>query len=134
MTRIGLISDVHGNLLALDAVLAELEQDDLDGLICLGDVAVGPQPREALARVRGLGCPVVMGNWDAWFLERPPPPQDEIGLLLHEINAFWADQLDDDELSELVDSALHRATRRNGVGDVQRDRADAIPELLNQRL
>jgi len=99
MTRIGLISDIHGNLLALDAVLAELEQDDLDGLICLGDVAVGPQPREALARVRGLDCPVVMGNWDAWFLERPPPPQDEIGMLLHEINAFWADQLDDDDLA-----------------------------------
>jgi predicted phosphodiesterase len=101
MTRIGLISDIHGNLFALDAVLAELERENLDGLICLGDVAVGPQPREALARVRGLGCPVVMGNWDAWFLDRPAPPQDEIGAILHEITAFWGDQLTDDDLASM---------------------------------
>jgi putative phosphoesterase len=101
MTRIGLISDTHGNLLALDAVLAELERDDLDGLVCLGDVAAGPQPHETLARVRGLGCPVIMGNWDAWFLDPPPPPQDDIGLKLHEITSFWAEELDDDDLAYL---------------------------------
>jgi len=99
MTRIGLISDIHGNLLALDAVLAELEREDLDGLVCLGDVAVGPQARETLARVRGLHCPVVIGNWDAWFLNRPAPPQDEVGLRLHEITAFWAEELGDDDLA-----------------------------------
>ena len=52
--RVGLISDIHGNLLALDAVLAELEREQLDGLVCLGDVAVGPQPRETLARAGRL--------------------------------------------------------------------------------
>ena len=98
MTRIGLISDIHGNRLALDAVLAELEHDDIDHLICLGDVAVGPQPRESIARIRELGCPVLMGNWDAWFLDRPPPPDDEVGIILHEITASWADQVDDDDL------------------------------------
>ena len=36
-----------------------------------------------------------MGNWDAWFLNPPPPPQDEIGKKLHEITAFWGEQLDD---------------------------------------
>jgi predicted phosphodiesterase len=97
MTRIGLISDIHGNLFALDAVLAELERENLDGLICLGDVAAGPQPRETIARVRDLDCPVVMGNWDAWFLDRPVSPQDEIGILLHEITAFWAEELDEDD-------------------------------------
>jgi predicted phosphodiesterase len=101
MSRIGLISDIHGNLLALEAVLAELERDELDGLICLGDVAAGPRPHETLARVRGLGCPIVMGNWDAWFLDRPPPPQDDIGLKLHEITSFWAEELDDYDLAYL---------------------------------
>ena len=99
MTRIGLISDIHGNLLALDAVLAELDRENLDGLICLGDIAVGPQPRETLARIRELDCPVLMGNWDAWFLDRPAPPSDDVGLKLHEITAFWADQVDDDDLA-----------------------------------
>ena len=99
MTRIGLISDTHGNLLALDAVLAELEHDDLDGIVCLGDVAVGPQPKETLARVRELGCPVLMGNWDAWFLDRPPKPEDDLGIKLYEITEFWADQVDEDDLA-----------------------------------
>ena len=98
MTRIGLISDIHGNLPALEAVLEELDGESLDGLLCLGDVAAGPQPHETLARVRGLGCPVVMGNWDAWFLDPPPPPADDVGLRLHEITSFWAEQLDASDL------------------------------------
>ena len=63
------LSDIHGNLPALEAVLAELERETVDELVCLGDVALGPHPSKTVARVRGLGCPVVMGNWDAWVLE-----------------------------------------------------------------
>jgi putative phosphoesterase len=99
VTRIGLISDIHGNLPALEAVLAELDAEGLDGLLCLGDVAAGPQPHETLARIRGLGCPVVMGNWDAWFLDPPATPQDDVARRLHEITLFWAEDLDDDDLA-----------------------------------
>jgi len=42
--RLGLIADIHGNGLALDAVLRELEQIGVDEIACLGDIAVGPQP------------------------------------------------------------------------------------------
>jgi predicted phosphodiesterase len=91
--RLGLISDVHGNRLALDAVLAELERESLDSLVCLGDVAVGPQPRESLARVRELGCPVVLGNWDAAFLDGMPPAGDETATIVNEIHAWWGEQL-----------------------------------------
>jgi putative phosphoesterase len=101
VTRIGLVSDIHGNLPALEAVLAELDREGLDGLLCLGDVAAGPQPHETLARIRGLGCPVVMGNWDAWFLDPPLPPKDDVGLRLHEITLFWAEQLDADDLGDI---------------------------------
>jgi putative phosphoesterase len=97
VTRVGLISDLHGNLLALDAVLAELGREELDGLVCLGDIAVGPQPRETLSRLRELECPVVMGNWDEWFLEPKPPRDDELAVRLAEIAAFWADCLTDDD-------------------------------------
>ncbi|HEX5440200.1 MAG TPA: metallophosphoesterase family protein, partial [Ktedonobacterales bacterium] len=67
--RIGLIADIHGNLIALETVLTELALESLDQLICLGDVAaLGPQPGEALARLRTLQCPVAMGNTDTWLL------------------------------------------------------------------
>ncbi|HUF76947.1 MAG TPA: metallophosphoesterase family protein [Longimicrobiales bacterium] len=97
MRRVGVISDIHGNRLALDAVLAELEAERIDEVVCLGDVAVGPQPREALARVRELGCPVVMGNWDTAFLDGMPSPADEVERKLVEIGRWWADMLTADD-------------------------------------
>lgn len=67
--RIALISDIHGNALALDVVIAELRRETLDHTICLGDaVQGGPQPAETVARLRAQGWPVVMGNADAWLL------------------------------------------------------------------
>jgi predicted phosphodiesterase len=63
--RIALISDIHGNLVALDAVLADIKREGADQIVCLGDVALlGPQPREVIARLRELGCPGIMGNHD----------------------------------------------------------------------
>ena len=91
--RLGLISDIHGNRHALDAVLHDLEREGVDQYICLGDVAVGPQPAEALERIRELGCPVVMGNWDAAFLGDMPKPKDKIGEQLVEIGEWWASYL-----------------------------------------
>jgi predicted phosphodiesterase len=81
--RIGLISDIHGNLFALEAVLAELAGERLDDLICLGDVAaLGPEPRAVLDRLRDMRCAVVMGNTDAWFLTPPTEATDEIDRVL----------------------------------------------------
>jgi predicted phosphodiesterase len=58
--RIAVISDMHGNCVALDAVLADLESHPVDRVVCLGDaVQGGPQPAEVVARLRELGCPVV---------------------------------------------------------------------------
>ena len=73
--QIALIADIHGNLTALDAVLEHLDRDSIHDIICLGDVAIfGPQPRETLARIRSLGCPVIMGNTDSWALTPAPHP------------------------------------------------------------
>ncbi|HEU5327039.1 MAG TPA: metallophosphoesterase family protein [Thermomicrobiales bacterium] len=71
--RMGLIADIHGNLVALDAVLADLARDQLDRLVCLGDVAaLGPQPAEVIARLRTLDCPSLLGNTDNWLLSGTP--------------------------------------------------------------
>jgi predicted phosphodiesterase len=67
---VALIADIHGNLAALEAVLDALRAEPPDQIVCLGDVAaMGPQPREVLRRLHGLGCPVVMGNADAELLD-----------------------------------------------------------------
>ena len=60
--RIGLISDIHGNFTALEAVLANMNERPVDLLVCLGDVAtIGPQPRQVLDKLKGLDCTFIMG-------------------------------------------------------------------------
>src|SRR5689334_4908452 len=68
--RIGLISDIHGNLVSLEAVLAHLGQQAPDRVIFLGDIAtMGPQPRECIARIRELGCDCIVGNHDLYLTD-----------------------------------------------------------------
>lgn len=70
--RVGLIADVHGNRVALETVLAALERDAPDQLVCLGDCAVmGPDPKGSLDLLESLGCPVIEGNTDAAFTIDP---------------------------------------------------------------
>ncbi len=95
--RVGFLSDIHGNLLALEAVLADLEQQQVDRVVCLGDICFGPQPHECLERVRELGCPIILGNWDSWSIEGFPPADDPVGIMLYDIGRWWAELLTDDD-------------------------------------
>jgi len=101
--RVALIADIHGNLTALDAVLAELSVEQVDQIVCLGDVAaIGPQPAEVIARLRELDCPVVMGNHDAWMLD--PQPWEPTGHdpdKIFEIDEWCIDQLSSTEMAYL---------------------------------
>ncbi|MCI0397471.1 MAG: metallophosphatase family protein [Chloroflexi bacterium] len=92
---VAILSDIHGNLPALEAALGALAAERVDQVVCLGDVAAfGPQPREALGRLREVGCPVVMGNTDAWLLDpQPHPPRDENSQRVTEIELWAAGQL-----------------------------------------
>ena len=64
--KIGLISDIHGNLEALTAALQSLEKRNVDRLYCLGDmVGYGANPRECLELVREKAEIMLLGNHDA---------------------------------------------------------------------
>lgn len=63
--RIAIISDIHGNVSALDAVLADLRSRSIDATYCLGDlVGYAAHPNEVTARVRVENIPTIMGNYD----------------------------------------------------------------------
>ena len=63
--RIAVVTDIHGNLTALEAVIADLEQTAPDAVVQGGDlVAGGHRPNEVLDRVRERGWPGVQGNTD----------------------------------------------------------------------
>ena len=62
---IAFFSDVHGNLPALHAVLADLDQRRPDFIFCLGDlVGYAPWPNEVVAEIRRRGIPTLAGNYD----------------------------------------------------------------------
>lgn len=63
--RIAIISDIHGNLPALEAVLADIASRDVDATYHLGDlVGYGPWPNEVIERIRAAGIAGVAGNYD----------------------------------------------------------------------
>ena len=63
--KYAIFGDIHGNLEALEAVLADMEEQGVTHALCLGDlVGYGPNPAECVEVIRGLGCPVVRGNHD----------------------------------------------------------------------
>ena len=67
--RFAFISDIHGNLHALELVLADIQRAQADLIVCLGDVAsLGPHPREVIAYLRQLQIPILMGNHETYLL------------------------------------------------------------------
>jgi predicted phosphodiesterase len=63
--RFAIFSDIHANLEALEAVLADAHQRKCTNFVCLGDVVgYNANPHECMERVRELDCPTVKGNHD----------------------------------------------------------------------
>ena len=77
--RIAILSDIHGNLLALDAVMQDLEKTAPDEVWCGGDLGwLGPWASECIARVREAGWQTVKGNTDVWITGDPQTIEDPV--------------------------------------------------------
>lgn len=76
--RIAIVSDIHGNLPALQAVAAEIEAGRFDTVLNLGDIASGPLwPRETVAWLAERGWPTICGNHERQALAAEPGPHDD---------------------------------------------------------
>jgi putative phosphoesterase len=65
VNRIAVITDIHGNLLALEAALAAIDAIGVDEIYCGGDlVGYGPHPNEVYALIEDRGIPTIYGNYD----------------------------------------------------------------------
>jgi putative phosphoesterase len=68
--RVAALNDVHGNLPALEAVLADVEREQPEAIVFGGDIIAGPMPRQTLERVRSLdNAYLIRGNADRMALE-----------------------------------------------------------------
>jgi putative phosphoesterase len=97
--RIALISDIHGNLTALEATLADIARQGADATICLGDVAaLGPQPMAVIHRLRDLAIPVILGNTDHWLLNpKREKTKDDDARRQQDIELWAAEQVTETE-------------------------------------
>lgn len=76
MTKIAVLTDVHGNLPALEAALAVIRDEDCDVIYHTGDaVGIGPYPAECVERLIAAGVRCLLGNHEAYVLDLWP--QDE---------------------------------------------------------
>jgi diadenosine tetraphosphatase ApaH/serine/threonine PP2A family protein phosphatase len=71
--RFAAIADVHGNHLALEAVLADIRVQGIDDIVHLGDMASGPlDARRTMDTLMALDAVHVLGNHDRYLIDRPP--------------------------------------------------------------
>lgn len=68
--RVAAISDIHGNLPALEAVLADVKREGVDEVVVVGDTIIGPSPVEVFDVVTGLGAHVIRGNAEDEVIRR----------------------------------------------------------------
>ena len=116
--RVAALYDIHGNLPALEAVLAELEHVRPDLVLVGGDVVLGPFPRETLEALDRLGDRVtfIRGNTDRVLVEPTPdatgpPPWPER-------QAWVRERLTDDQLARFVGLSDTSVVGVDGLGDV----------------
>jgi protein phosphatase len=81
MDKIAIISDIHGNIPALESVLEDIDSRHIKRIICLGDlVGKGPQSSIAIQMIQKHCEMVVRGNWDDFF----PKPQESNTIKWHQ--------------------------------------------------
>ena len=137
METVAVLSDIHGVLPALDAVLAEPAVRVADRIVLTGDIAAGPQPGEVLDRLIGLGDRVtwVRGNADRELIELARGEVDDVGDPI----AHWAaKQLGADHLDRLASLPLSVLLEVGGFGPVlfchATPRDDAEVVVVDSRL
>lgn len=89
--KIAVISDIHGNMQALAAVLEDIKKENCDKIFCLGDLAMaGPQPSETIEKIKSLGnLTIIQGNTDEMIANC----DNQILHLLEENNPIMAHAL-----------------------------------------
>jgi protein phosphatase len=90
MEKIAIISDIHGNIPALQSVLEDIKSRNINRIICLGDlVGKGPESSKAIELVQQHCELVIRGNWDDFF----PRPQESETIRWHQ-KQLTKEQLD----------------------------------------
>ena len=108
---IAVISDIHANLPALEAVLRDIEKRKADAILCLGDIiGKGPSTRETVDLCRSSCALVLRGNWD-WFVFQDYLNKTQGKPMEHSGVNEWYIQSAGEERMEYLGSLPHSTER-----------------------
>src|SRR6187200_2636481 len=119
--RVAALFDIHGNLPALEAVLAEIHAAGVDRVVIGGDVLPGPMPRECLDVVLDLGIPTdfIIGNGDRETIAAKHGNMSSLIPASFKETMDWnALQVSDAHERQINDWPLTKSLRIEGLGDV----------------
>jgi putative phosphoesterase len=103
--RLAVMADVHGNLPALNAVLRDVQQHAVDGIIVAGDLVGGPQAVETTRLLRSLGSWMIRGNSDSNLLRYDRPDAPPAWRTSHQFALLrWSYRHVDEETFEFIKS------------------------------
>jgi putative phosphoesterase len=102
--KLAFISDIHGNAVALDAVLKDIKEKNVEKLFVLGDLCYrGTEPKRSLDLVRSLQCEVIKGNADEWVVRgvREGEVPDQALEMMNKERNWILSQLDEESVEYL---------------------------------
>ena len=113
--RVAILSDIHGNIHALDAVLEDVAKQAVDQIIVAGDVVnLFPHSKACWQRVKSLGCPILRGNHERYVYDYDTPQAlPEWSEAWFQGVAWQRAQFSEAELSEMRELPL--SYERDGV-------------------
>lgn len=146
MTRLGVLADIHGNAIALDAVLDDMAMFDVDQVICAGDVVNwGPHNAEVIQRIVSEGWITVRGNNELYILDQDTPracaewnhytiarwTRQQLGARWLDVIATWPDALTLRFRDAPTLRVVHGSPRSHFEGLYPRRSDEKLREMLN---
>jgi putative phosphoesterase len=137
MNYLTIFSDIHANLQALEAVLADMDQRGLENRYCLGDlVGYGTFPNEVVAVIRGSNTPTIMGNYDQGVGNSSDDCgcayKDEVAKALGQRSIVWTNEHTTDENKTFLRQL--RPQLSLSLGDLRVALVHGSPRRVNEYL
>ncbi|WP_299088497.1 metallophosphoesterase family protein [uncultured Metabacillus sp.] len=117
--KIAFISDIHGNAVALEAVIEDVKQKNIDKVCVLGDICFrGPEPKRSLDLIRSLQTDVIKGNADEWVVRGVQKGEvpDKVLSMMNKERDWTVSQLEKTDLDYLKGLPKELHFEIDGVG------------------
>lgn len=143
--KIAIISDIHGNLQAMESVMEDINNNDCDKIFCLGDLAMaGPQPRVIIEYVLGQSnWEVIQGNTDKFIADFCPEILENIKSAFPIMASALVDDLlviEDDKKEYLRNLPPQKELEVEGVkillvhGSPRKNNEDILPDMSLEKV